>query len=108
MTRETDRPFDYIDPTPLELEPFLGDSWAICRNTPANRERYKRCITPKQYAEAQRKALDARGYARPAEKVIRDLIKIIQDKWPEDARQMFLYNPVIAEACAILEKARTL
>ena len=73
MTRETERPFDYFPATADELEPFIGRSWAICRNTPANRERYEHCITPKQYADAERKAIEARGWARPAEKVIRDL-----------------------------------
>ena len=33
-------PYDYHYPTVDELRPYLGDSWGICRNTPANRERY--------------------------------------------------------------------
>ena len=46
--------------TPDELSAILGPRWAICRNTPSNRERYGRCITRRQYAEAQRQALAAR------------------------------------------------
>lgn len=70
-------PFDYHEPTVTELEPFLGSRWAICRNTPANRERYGRCLTPRQYADAQAAAIKARGYTRPVELVIRDLVEAI-------------------------------
>ena len=74
---EKRRPFDYHTPGPDDLEPYIGRQWAICRDTPANRERYGRCLTKKQYAEAQDKAITARGYARPVEKVIRDLIDAV-------------------------------
>jgi len=70
-------PFDYHPADVAELAPFLGRGWAICRNTPANRERYTRCITPKQYRDAEAAVIEARGYARPAEKVIRDLVEAV-------------------------------
>ncbi len=69
-------PFDYNSASVDELAPFLGRKWTVCRATSANRERYIRCITPKQYRDAEAKAIEARGYARPAERMIRDLIAL--------------------------------
>jgi hypothetical protein len=46
--------------TPSELNAILGDKWSICRNTPANRERYGRCITRQQYLAATEEALSRR------------------------------------------------
>ena len=47
--------------TEEELRLILGDSWAICRNIPANRERYAKCITYKQYSAARDRAIAARS-----------------------------------------------
>lgn len=35
-----------------------ADHWALCRDTAANRERYGKCITRKQYAAAERRAME--------------------------------------------------
>ena len=44
-----------------ELSAVLGTNrWAIARKTPANLARYERCLTPKEYAEATKRALAAR------------------------------------------------
>ena len=91
-------PYDYHHPTVDELRPYLGDSWGICRNTPANRERYGNCVTPKAYAAAEAKAIKARGYARACEVPFRALLTIADGRnlpvgsaeWVirEDARKM--------------------
>jgi hypothetical protein len=47
--------------TPAELTAILGDKWAICRDTPDNRERHGRCITRRQYLAATREALARRN-----------------------------------------------
>jgi len=47
--------------TAEELREILGEGWAICRPTPRNLERYKRCITRKQYEAAERQALQQRA-----------------------------------------------
>lgn len=52
-----------------ELNAVLGSRWAICRNTPKNRERYGRCITRKQYDDAVNKILATRR--NPMKKYIR-------------------------------------
>lgn len=48
------------EPTCAELCAILGPRWAICRDTPKNRERYGRCITRREYAAARKAALAAR------------------------------------------------
>lgn len=69
-------PFDYHPPTADELRPYLGDNWGLCRATLRNRERYKRCVSLKQYAAAQAAAIEARGWARPCEKTIGVLLTL--------------------------------
>lgn len=46
--------------TPEELRAVLGERWAICGNTEANRQRYGRCITRGQYQRATAEALKRR------------------------------------------------
>ena len=46
--------------TPAELKTILGESWAICRNTEANRVRHGNCITRQQYVSATKSALAMR------------------------------------------------
>jgi hypothetical protein len=36
------------------LEQRFGPRWALCRNTQANRERYGKCLTRKQFDEVIR------------------------------------------------------
>lgn len=48
--------------TPKELSDVLGARWAICRDTPKNRERYGRCITRKTYLRACAEALELREF----------------------------------------------
>jgi len=47
--------------TVAELRAILGDRWAICRNTPKNRQRYGRCITRQEYARIVARILAGRG-----------------------------------------------
>lgn len=35
------------------LKPLFGDNWALCPPTVANKKRYKRCVTNKEYDKAQ-------------------------------------------------------
>ena len=49
-------------PTSNELGAVLGARWAICRDTPKNRERYGRCISRKTYLRACAEALELREY----------------------------------------------
>lgn len=98
------RPFDYIHLSMKELEPFLGEKWVLARATKRMREKYPdhTFISQKTYNEAVRKAFDARGYARLAEKAIRDLLLIIEgDSTPKH------YDLTITAAHEILAKART-
>jgi predicted amidohydrolase YtcJ len=63
MTDRPEKPYPAYDnpwPTVDELRPFLGSHWAVCRATPASLTRYGRCITRKQFVEAQAKALARR------------------------------------------------
>ena len=100
-------PFDYHPADVAELAPFLGRGWAICRDTPANRARYTRCITQRQYAAAKAAAIEARGYARPAEKVIRDLMCLVERLGPADSADMAdEVTAALRNAETILAKAR--
>lgn len=47
--------------TCAELCAIFGPRWAICRDTPSNRERYGRCVTDKEYERAQIDALANRA-----------------------------------------------
>lgn len=46
--------------TPEELRAILGPNWAICRKTPSNISRYGRCITRREYDQANRAAIELR------------------------------------------------
>ena len=76
LPHEAARPFDYAHPTVAELSATIGGPWVIARNTPAMREKYpvSKLLTPKQYKNAERCAIEARSWARPADIVIRNLI----------------------------------
>lgn len=79
----TERPFDYAHPTPDELRAVLGSrNWVIARRTPRIVARYGEdvlCLSPKAYAKAEAEAIARRGWARYAEKVIRDLMDLIPE-----------------------------
>lgn len=47
--------------TAEELRAILGENWGICRKTPNNLERYARCITRKEYDEANKLAVSNRN-----------------------------------------------
>ena len=122
-----DNPFTYIHPTNEELEPFLGPKWCIARNTAAMRERYpgSNIISQAKYKKAEQKAIEARGYARLAEKAIRDLLILLghsiaaqhglRDCVEYDPAGRFIIAgrdvlgeiPEVATAREILTKART-
>lgn len=53
--------FQHQNPSAAELCDVLGPNWAICDNTPKNKERYRRCITEREYMEAVELALDRRN-----------------------------------------------
>lgn len=73
------RPYDYCHPTNAELAPFIGEKWVLGRTTARLRERYpdSNIISEKQYRTAIVKAIEARGWARPAEKALRDLLELL-------------------------------
>jgi hypothetical protein len=48
-------------PNAEEIRAILGpEPWTVCRNTKANRDRYGRCLTRKQWAEVKAKVLARR------------------------------------------------
>lgn len=62
--------------SPDELDTILGPSWAICRKTPNNLERYARCVSPKEYAAAEAKAIAARP--KDMDRLTRDLAGLVE------------------------------
>lgn len=61
--------------SPDELNAILGKSWAICRKTPNNLARYARCLSPKEYAAAEAKAIAARP--KDMDRLTRDLAGLV-------------------------------
>lgn len=106
-TYEQRCPFDYISPTNAELAPFIGQKWCVGIATRRLRERYpnSNIVSPAKYREAERKAIEARGWARPAEKTILDLINLVKYHWPVQEKT-YETAPEITAARAILAKAR--
>ena len=98
-------PFAYCHPTPDELAPFLGRNWVIARRSPAIKRRYGedvQCITPLRYDTAVAAAIEARGWARPAERIIRDLLRVVHPYGVAE-RDM---RPEVVAALEILKHAR--
>ena len=97
------RPFEYAHPSCEELEPFLGKKWVIGRNTASLRLRYpnSRIVTRKHYAAAEAAAIEARGWARPVEKTIRELIDLVLIH-----NAQAVHGETIAAAREILKQAR--
>lgn len=52
---------DFPRATPSELEAILGPKWCICRKTEKNIARYGKCISHKEYREANIKAVSMRS-----------------------------------------------
>jgi hypothetical protein len=53
--------FRATNATPWEFNAVLGTSrWALCRKTARNLARYERCLTRKEYDEANREAIRRR------------------------------------------------
>ena len=103
LPHEAARPFDYAEPTPDDMcAAISGRNWVIARRTPRIVERYGPdviCLSQAKYASAEARAIEARGWARPCELVIRDLVDNIKD-YPE------AIDSVIREAEALLLEAR--
>lgn len=101
-------PFDYVYASVEELKPYLGEKWVIGRATARLRAKYpdSNIISTKQYDEANRKAIEARGYSRYAEKTILDLISLVKYHWPSQNTTCEIAPEIIA-AREILAKART-
>ena len=80
--REAARPFDYAEPTPDEMRAAIGGrNWVVARRTPRIVERYGPdviCLSQAKYASAETRAIEARGWARPCELVIRKLLALAE------------------------------
>lgn len=103
------RPFDYARPTGAELEPFIGKLWVVGRNTAAMRARYPGAtiVSPAAFARAEAKVIEARGYAREAEKVILDLVATVKNLQPRYmGRDLAEEWPEIVAARRVLAEAR--
>ena len=106
LPHEAAKPFDYAQPTPNEMSLAIGSKkWCIARRSPRIVERYGEdvvCISPQGYAKAEAKAIANRGWARPCELVVIDmlgLLKIGSLSGPA-------VDDAINEAKALLERAR--
>lgn len=110
------RPFDYIRPTLAELRAVLGPNWVIARRTARIVQRYGpgvMCVTQERMRKIEADIIARRGWARPAEKVIADLIGLVRDIAAAKAPACFDTSPDNLETCppvaaarAILAKAR--
>ena len=107
--REAARPFDYAEPTPDEMRAAIGGrNWVVARRTPRIVERYGSdviCLSQAKYASAEARAIEARGWARPVELLLRDVIKPL-DLYPELLGRAGEEHNLIAEIEALLAKAR--
>ena len=106
LPHEAANPFRYAEPTAGEISAVLGSSnWVVARRSPRIVEHYGEdvvCISPQGYAKAEAKAIANRGWARPCELVVIDmlgLLKIGSLSGPA-------VDDAIREAEAILERAR--
>lgn len=57
--------------TSAECREQFGQGWAICPDTPANRERYKVCLTPALYRAGEARALALRAARMLNERIAR-------------------------------------
>jgi hypothetical protein len=110
LPHEAANPFRYAEPTAGEISAVLGGKkWVIARRTPRIVERYGEdvvCVSQQAYKKAEAKAIEARGWARPCELVIRKILVLtglerINASDPADDAMLML-----TEAKALLEKAR--
>lgn len=124
-----DQTFDYVHPSVDELAPFIGRNWVIARQTDRILRQYGptvNCLSPAAYEAAVVKAIAARGYARPVEKVISDLIRLAgqllatqdggpqpEESTPEFAWRLVRYGrdvlhdmPAVRAARAALQQSR--
>lgn len=100
-------PWDILRPSFAELCAELGDSWVIAKRTKRIVERYGdsvRCYTPLRYNEAMQRIYARRGFTRPAEKVVRDLIDAVM--LLDDCYRAPLM-PAIAAAATLLQHPTT-
>ena len=106
LPHEAAMPFDYAHPTADEMRAAIGGkNWVIARRTESIVRRYGKdviCVSPQDYAKAEAKAIANRGWARPCELVVIDmlgLLKIGSLSGPA-------VDDAIREAEALLERAR--
>jgi len=103
------RPFDYLHPTCIELRATLGPNWVVARRTSRVVERYGpdvTCVTPQKMRKIEADIIAARGWARPAEKVIADLLAVAEQLIPAIDRVAGPAQTAIANARQVLAKAR--
>jgi hypothetical protein len=82
LPHEAARPFDYAQPTPDEMRAAIGSrNWVIARRGKQIIERYGQdvvCLSHAKYAAAEARAIETRGWARPCELVIVDLLGLLK------------------------------
>ena len=80
--REAARPFDYAEPTPDEMRAAIGGrNWCLARRGKQIIDRYGPdvvCLSQVKYAAAEARAIETRGWARPCELVIVDLLVLLK------------------------------
>ena len=106
---ENARPFDLVLPTADELCAALGaNNWVIARRTANNVRHYGKdalFLSPQAFASATAKATAERGWSRPCEVVLRNLIDALESITSSGTGQDWILG-VIADGYALLAKAR--
>ncbi len=82
LPHEAARPFDYAHPTPDEMSAAIGSTnWCLARRGKQIIDRYGPdvvCLSQAKYAAAEARAIEARGWAKPCELVIVDLLVLLK------------------------------
>jgi hypothetical protein len=82
LPHEAARPFDYAQPTPDEMSAAIGSTnWCLARRGRQIVDRYGPdvvCLSQAKYAAAEAKAIELRGWARPCELVIVDMLGLLK------------------------------
>jgi hypothetical protein len=82
LPHEAAMPFDYARPTQDEMSAAIGSTnWCLARRGKQIIERYGPdvvCLSQVKYAAAEAKAIELRGWARPCELVIVDMLGLLK------------------------------
>ena len=113
LPHEAAKPFDYAHPTCEEMCAAIGGRpWVIARRTPRIIERYGAsviCVSPKGYAKAEARAIATRGWARPVEIALRDLVDLLERTYPDQpalSPESLCIQPAYVAALEVLARAR--